>query len=193
MPDLLRLYEAGEAEEDGYPLAWHEEIKDLIREQAGHRCIRCGHPYRTKQSNPEWSPCDDKCTHQGPFRYRYNEKQDWTFLAKPPRSELVLGPNGYLHLMNGATVEAGRRVLTVHHLDGNKLNCRWWNLAALCQRCHLQIQGRVKMSQIYPFEHSDWFKPYAAGYYALTYNGEEITREEAMDRLDDLLALEHSA
>ena len=28
-------------------------------------------------------------------------------------------------------------MLTVHHLDGNKWNCELWNLAALCQRCHL--------------------------------------------------------
>lgn len=32
-----------------------------------------------------------------------------------------------------------QRMLTVHHLDGDKSNCRWWNLLALCQVCHLQI------------------------------------------------------
>lgn len=37
-------------------------------------------------------------------------------------------------------------VLTVHHLDGDKSNCRWWNMAALCQRCHLRIQGRYLWS-----------------------------------------------
>ena len=31
--------------------------------------------------------------------------------------------------------------LTVHHFDGNKSNCEWWNLMALCQRCHLRRQG----------------------------------------------------
>jgi len=30
--------------------------------------------------------------------------------------------------------------LTVHHLDGNKGNIEDWNLAALCQRCHLHIE-----------------------------------------------------
>lgn len=29
-------------------------------------------------------------------------------------------------------------VLTVAHLDHNKKNNRFWNLAALCQRCHLK-------------------------------------------------------
>ena len=35
--------------------------------------------------------------------------------------------------------------LTVHHLTGDKANMRWWNLAPLCQRCHLHIQGKVVM------------------------------------------------
>lgn len=55
----------------------------------------------------------------------------------------------------------------MHHLDGNKANCADWNLAALCQRCHLRIQGRVKMDQgfmeaILPV--SEWFRPHLAGY-----------------------------
>ncbi len=58
-------------------------------------------------------------------------------------------------------------VLTVHHLDGDKSNCADWNLAALCQRCHLKIQGRVKMDQMF-FEDildvSEWFKPHLQGY-----------------------------
>ena len=56
--------------------------------------------------------------------------------------------------------------LTVHHLDLNKANCKWWNLAALCQRCHLRIQGKVVMEQFYMLEISGWLKPFAAGYYA---------------------------
>lgn len=65
-------------------------------------------------------------------------------------------------------VETGY-VLTVHHLDGNKSNCADWNLVALCQRCHLRIQGRVKMDQGF-FESlmpvSGWFKPHLEGYRA---------------------------
>ena len=57
-------------------------------------------------------------------------------------------------------------VLTVHHLDMNKSNCEWWNLVALCQRCHLRIQGKVDMRQYYMFDHSEWFRPYVAGYRA---------------------------
>lgn len=38
-------------------------------------------------------------------------------------------------------------VLTVHHLDMNPANCEWWNLAALCQKCHLSVQARVIMER----------------------------------------------
>ena len=69
-------------------------------------------------------------------------------------------------------------VLTVHHLDGDKSNCRWWNLLPLCQRCHLSIQGRVNPEQPYMFEHSEWFKPYVAGFYAWKYRGLELDRDE---------------
>lgn len=55
-------------------------------------------------------------------------------------------------------------VLTIHHLDGNKSNNADWNLACLCQRCHLHIQGKVLMSQFYMFEHTDWMKPHVEGY-----------------------------
>ena len=74
-----------------------------------------------------------------------------------------------------------------------KYDCRWWNLAALCQRCHLSIQGRVVMDRVYPFEHTEWFKPHAAGWYAADYLGEDLTREETYLRLEELLALERVA
>ena len=53
--------------------------------------------------------------------------------------------------------------LTIHHLDNDKSNCSEWNLAALCQRCHLQIQGKVEMSQGWMFDHSDWMRPHIEG------------------------------
>lgn len=84
-------------------------------------------------------------------------------------------------------------VLTVHHWDGDKSNCRWWNLLALCQRCHLSIQGRVNPEQPYMFEHSNWIKAYAAGFYAFKYMGMEMTREQVEKGMDDLLALERLA
>ncbi len=173
MTDPLRLYHP-EVDpwnpKDGYPYAWafgDPAVKDLVRERAGHRCVRCGHPY--VKGAGEWSLCDETCTHGGPMRH-----------VTSPETTIIRR-------------EAQWRILTVHHLNGVKADCRWWNLAALCQRCHLVIQGRVVMERIYPFEHSEWFKPYAAGYYASVYLGEDLTREETMLRLDELLALERMA
>ena len=77
-------------------------------------------------------------------------------------------------------------VLTVHHLDMNPSNNAWYNLAALCQRCHLHIQHKVVLEQPYMFEHSEWFRPYVAGYYAAQ-NGHPTEREWVMEHLDMLL------
>jgi hypothetical protein len=181
---------------DGYPPEWHHTIKHAVRDQAGHRCVRCGHPYRNgEHGNGEWSRCDWQCTHGDPIRVRTLLSDTWHEL---PIAELVEDPTttaGAIatNVSLPVFVEARWRILTVHHLDGNKTNCRWWNLCALCQRCHLAIQGKVQLARIYPWEHSDWFKPYAAGWYAHAYLGEELTREETLARLDELLALERAA
>lgn len=82
------------------------------------------------------------------------------------------------------------RILTVHHFDGDKSNDEWFNLLPLCQVCHLHIQGKVDPEQPYFFEHSDWLKPYVAGFYAKKYEGKIITREEAEKRMDELLGYE---
>ena len=58
--------------------------------------------------------------------------------------------------------------LTVHHLDMDKSNCELYNLAALCQRCHLKVQARVKMGQMYMFDHSAWMQPFIDGRKAAT-------------------------
>jgi len=81
-------------------------------------------------------------------------------------------------------------LFTVHHFDGDKGNAAWWNLLGLCQRCHLSVQGRVNPDQRYFLEHSAWLKPYVAGYYAFKYEGEQLSREQVMARLDQLLAHE---
>lgn len=199
---LLRRYEPAECGADGYPLAWRTSaspylprIPDLVRSIAGHRCERCKHPYLTRKVREKpladvegWSPCDRQCVHRGPVRLRSSvhlepvaplEVEGWN------AGKLVAGGSG--------DVEAQWRVLTVHHLTGEKADCRWWNLAALCQRCHLYVQGRVRMDQVFPYEHTPWFKPHAAGYYAATYLGEELSRRQALEREEELLALERIA
>lgn len=78
--------------------------------------------------------------------------------------------------------------LTVHHLDHNKSHCQWFNLAPLCQRCHLHIQAKVVMPRIWYLDHSEWFKPFAAGYYADLY---KLYLDETLIRMhaDELIAV----
>ena len=215
----LRLYGPDELGPDGYPIRWHrgeypvphfggatmappdDGIKHLIRYLASYRCERCGHPYPpgTSELHPrgEWTPCDTPCTHGGPLRVRdAGIEGEWRYHATthgaPAGDGLYdFGPEN--HPVRRYEVEAQWRILTVHHLNGVKWDCRWWNLAALCQRCHLAIQGKVVMERIYPLEHSEWFKPHAAGWYASAYLEVELTRDEALERLDELLALERQA
>lgn len=185
-----RIYLPSEAGPDGYPLAWHQAIKHAVREEAGHRCVRCRHPYRGgEHGRGEWSPCDEQCRHQGPFRWRVEDAGEWHFEPDPKEMPGVMCGSARGTVNSGHEVEAQWRILTVHHLDEVKLNCRWWNLAALCQRCHLTIQGRVKLHRPYFLEHSEWFRPYVAGYYALRFLGEELDRAAVLARLDELLAL----
>ncbi len=191
----LRIYSPDDLGPDGYPSAWHHDhwhddkryppIKDAIRATMNHRCERCKHPY-TKgdpriSTAGQWSPCTENCTHEGPVR-----------------SFAPDGVPSYTHestgivpaIRAGYRIEAQWRILTVHHLNGVKWDCRWWNLAALCQRCHLSIQGRVIMERVYPYEHSEWFKLHAAGWYAWDYLGEELTIAETIERMEELLSLE---
>ncbi len=204
--DPFRVYEAEELGRDGYPLAWSRigpdgepAIKELVREQAGHRCVRCGHPYRKgEHGNGEWSPCDERCRHQGPFRVSLGAGVP-KLIPAPPHGELPSQADGSYRLWAvdpRPTVEAAWRILTVHHLSGHwrntaeaKRDCRWFNLVALCQVCHLQIQGKVVMERPWPWEHSGWMKPYVAGFYAVTFAGVELSRPEVEARLDELLSL----
>jgi len=196
--ELLRQYPPEECIVDGYPRWWsysvdvqnggesyrYGPIKDYVRELAGHRCLRCGHPYppgiTATHPNGEWTPCDEQCRHGGPFKWKGQIS-----------GEMVVARTRYGRMAPGAEdVHAQWRILTVHHLDEDKGNCRWWNLAALCQRCHLRMQRAVIMDRVYNYEHSAWFKPYAAGFYAWKYEGKDLSREEVEARMDDLLSWE---
>lgn len=136
-----------------YPVIWPEVAK-AVKNAAGWRCVRCGHPHESPLAR---TPCDDRCD---------------------PRRH----PGGFN--------DGRQRVLTVHHLDGNKHNLTWWNLTPLCQVCHLTIQAKVVLPRRWMFEHSDWFKPYAAGWYAHIYLQQALTQVETLGRLDELLSLE---
>lgn len=168
-----------------------KEDRAKVREEAGHRCIRCGHPYQTGQKRDdrgEWSDCDDQCTHRGALRFNtLPDKFPWTVIDDTnPVSVSAMFPQ----LPKGTIIQARWRILTVHHFDGAKDNDAWWNKLALCQKCHLQIQTKVNPEIPWMFEHSEWLKPYVAGFYAEKYLKENLSREEVMARLEELLQLE---
>jgi 5-methylcytosine-specific restriction endonuclease McrA len=171
-------------------------LKARVRREAGHRCLRCLHPYVPKGDaamlgvEPSWreggwSPCDEGCDHRGPLRFR-GDDGEW---VEVPHPVSVAGE----FVREGGETQAAWRILTVHHLDGDKGNVRWWNLVALCQVCHLSVQSRVVMQRVYPHPHTDWFRPFVAGYYAFVYLGEDLPRPEVEERMDELLALELAA
>lgn len=128
------------------------DIADRAKAQAGHRCVRCGHPDGDRMFGGArvLKQCTVECT----------------------------------HLRDGKL-----RMLTVHHLDGDKGNNRWWNLLALCQACHLSVQARVIPERPWLFAHTPWFRPYVAGFYAWYHGGLNLTRAEVEARMDELLAL----
>lgn len=227
--DTHITFERAEDLVDPDPTKRHQVgVKHIVRMLAGHRCVRCGHPFTVGKSGvmegphaesrafaaelgmtqeqldyafedhvemiseadiakaprTNWSPCDEQCTHGGPVRTR-SPGAEWIE---------VDGTNAVDDLVtSGMEVQAAWRILTVHHLNWNKADLRWWNLIPTCQRCHLYLQRVVVMERVYPFEHDDYFKPYAAGWYASIYLQEELTREQTMGRLDELLALERMA
>jgi len=88
--------------------------------------------------------------------------ENWKWLSKQVikdagnKCELCFAPNGiivgrfnsdYSHPWEytetldecGVDFKETKIVLTVHHIDGNKMNSTKQNLIALCQRCHLRL------------------------------------------------------
>lgn len=149
-----------------YPPDW-KEIANRVKTEAGWRCIRCKHPHgdrftKTPPPPPGWEIGPS----YNPINYFF-----------VPCDGLCTHPK-----------DGSLRMLTVHHLDMNPENCEWWNLAALCQVCHLQIQAKVIMERVWMFEHSEWFRPLVAGYYAFQ-AGQPHDRESVLARIDELIAM----
>ncbi len=66
--------------------------------------------------------------------------------------------------------------LTTHHIDLDKMNCAWWNLVALCQRCHLSWQNVFIIGQLWLFKPPAWLE--RRGWYIRGKNALLETRAE---------------
>lgn len=151
----MRLTISGE-----YPANWQAIAHD-VRSAAGHRCVRCRHPFDAVGTPLS---CDRVCD---PKRGR----TEYPLYARVPEASVGDGP----HAWNVPGLNFG-----VHHFDGDKSNCRWWNLMPLCNSCHLSIQARVIPERQWLFDHSDWMKPYVGGFYAFWFAGRDEPRERVV-------------
>lgn len=145
----------------GEYIADRKALHNAVRAEAGNRCIRCGHPEGDKMGKRLVRFDEDDILFERPI------PAGWAHDPMPCDDLCTHERNGKL------------RILTVHHLTGQKDDNRWWNLLALCQVCHLQVQGKVIPEQAYLHPHTPWFVPYVCGFYAATIGGLDITREEA--------------
>lgn len=120
----------------------------------------------------------------GPRKGSGSYPPDWKDIARRVKDEA-----GWRCVRCGTKHGPPPHVLTVHHLSPAKDDCAWWNLAALCQRCHLHIQHKVVMERIWYGEHSAWFRPYVAGWTAYNLLGIEVDRDTATRYADLLIGL----
>lgn len=109
---------------------------------------------------------------------------DWPAIARQVKEDA----NWHCARCGHAHDPATGHTLTVHHLDNDKSNTQWWNLAPLCQKCHLKIQAKVIMHRAWILPHSEWFKPYVAGYYAARH-GLPSGKDSVLAHVDELIAL----
>ena len=153
-----------------YPPDW-PQISFAAKERAGFRCERCGHP-----AEGPWKMGDRAL---GELRQRAGyEIQQAEGLGRRACDERCSHPD------NGK-----QRMLTVDHILGDKNQNQWWALAALCQVCHLQFQGRVRVEQGWTFEVSEWLKPHLAGFFAWRLLGQDVSQKDTESRMNELLAL----
>ncbi len=137
-----------------YPWNWRR-ISYRVKRLHGFRCERCGHPHvpaypATRNVRDLWE--HDWEVEEGVFAPVVFRRGD-TGLGRSMTTFETPCDRRCSHIGDGK-----QRTLTVHHLDGDKANYRLWNLAALCQVCHLQIQAKVCWDQTYLGQHSEWMR-----------------------------------
>lgn len=153
-----------------YPENW-PAISLEVKERAGWRCVRCHHPFAPDTSSPLF--CDEACDRSRGIHRRIRG-------GEFDRGNMInTSTAAWLNAINYG----------VHHFDGDKGNCRWWNLMAMCNSCHLKTQSSVIPERPWLLEHSEWAKPYVGGFYAWWFAKREPTRAEVEKDVDLFLAL----
>lgn len=122
-----------------------------------------------------WSACDEGCTHGGIIRYRLPGDTGWT------TTDHELNPIRHAVLRRGGAVQALWRPLVVIPLDGDKANCQWFNLAALCAVCSHHPYWELLAE--------DWSRTHVAGWTAMQMDGIELTPDEAREREHELIGV----
>lgn len=152
-------------------------LSEWVKRAAGNACIRCHHPAGDRQ----WPDPLDAA------RRRMEYDRGKRYLVGPPVKMITrLAP--CTPACTHPHEDVKMRALTVHHLNGDKSCEYWWNLLALCQVCHLVVQAKLIPERPYLWEHTEWFKPYAAGYYAAQ-AGIFLSRATIVDSLNHWLQL----
>ena len=82
-------------------------------------------------------PCDYK-----EYPENWEEIRQAILVRAENKCELCGAENGKPHWKTGSKV-----ILTIAHLDQDKENNKGYNLAALCQRCHLKIDLPYKIKR----------------------------------------------
>jgi len=98
---------------------------------------------------------------------------DWDLIAGAVKAAHGFKCEACGHVDDPATYHT----LTVHHLIPIPSLCEPWNLAALCQRCHLRTQNTFDIRQEPMFELPAWLKPHRAGFIAWKDQQERRGRE----------------
>ena len=128
----------------------------MIRMESSERCTFCGKELLVAIVSGVEPVNDAASRSRSEYPPRWGRMSRWVREHAGWRCELCGAKNG-----------PPPNLLTVHHLDSNKWNLLPWNLAALCQNCHRQVQWTLDFCQstltyIYP----EWLRQHVRAYNA---------------------------